>query len=371
MDSYSLRLYTQIMRTFWRIFLILLGIAFLVIVFPYIKEILFMLIIAGLMSIILTPLVNYMESKGIKRSLAILIIMLLIIASVALSLRLIIPGMIRAVENFSDKLQSGMLADYGKKIEEFFARQLHNAQLAQNVTAKLSQIGTSLLKSMGNVLQSAGSFLASILIIPFIAFFFIKDGRKFKKALISLVPNRYFELSLNIFHKTGTQLSHYLRGQVFVALEVAILSIIGLGIINIVFHGPVPYFVFVGTLAGLANLIPYLGPFVGAVPALLLAVLSNPPNLPVVLLWIVVTFVVVQLIDNTIFSPLLISLSVNVHPLTVIVVVLIGGKIAGAVGMLFAVPFWGVCKVISSQIAWGLKNYKLSSPEKGEKILQA
>lgn len=362
MDSYSYRLYSRILKTFWRVFLILLGIASVIIIFPYIKDVLIMFIVAGLLSMLLSPLVDVLESKGLGRGWAILTVMVLILAALVLSFLLIIPRIIRAVEALTLRLQSGVITDFSLKIEDFFARNFHNPELARNVTARLNEIGVKLLGSLGEFFKSVGSFLASIVIIPVITFFLIKDARHFKKAIISRVPNKYFELSLNILHKTGNQVGKYIQGQAIDSLLVGILSIIGLFIVNLVFHGPVPYFVFIGTLAGLANLIPYIGPVVGAVPALALAVLNNPPNLIAVLLWIAIVFIAVQAIDNSLISPLVVSKSVNMHPLTVIVVVLIGGKIAGALGMLFAVPFTGVIKVLSSQVTWGLKNYKLSSP---------
>lgn len=371
MDSYAFSLYSQILKTFWRIFLILLGIAAVVIIFPYVKDVLVMFIVSALFSILLSPLVNYMESRGISRALSILMVMLLIVALLAVTLRLIIPGIIRAVNALTEELQSGVITDMGSKVEAFFDKNFHNPELARNVTGKLNELGIQLLGSLGKFFKSVGSFVASMVIIPVITFFLIKDWRKFKRALIARVPNRYFELTLNILHKAGHQVGRYIQGQALVALNVGVLSIIGLLIINLVFERPVPYFVFVGMLAGLANLVPYLGPFMGAVPAIILAIFSNPPNLPVVLLWIVVMFVIVQAIDNTLISPLVVSKSANVHPLTVIVVVLIGGKIAGAMGMLFAVPFWGIIKVVSSQIMWGIKNYSLGQTPGGKTALEA
>ena len=371
MDTYAFKLYSQILRTFWRVFLILLGIAFVIIAFRFVKDILLMFIISGLISTLLSPVVNFLESKGLSRGLAILVVMLLIIALLAISLMLIIPGIIRTVESLSIKFQSGLFTDLSSKLEDFFAKNFHNAELARNVSGRLNDIGIKLLGGVGKFFKSAGSLLASIVIIPFMAFFLIKDGRKFKKALISSIPNKYFELTLNILYKAEHQVGKYIQGQALIALEVGTLSTIGLGIINLIFHGPVPYFFFVGMLAGLGNLIPFLGPYIGAIPALALAVLNNPTNLPMVLLGIVVTFFLVQMIDNTFFSPLIISKSVNVHPLTVVVIVLIGGKVAGAMGMLFAVPFWGVVKVVSSQVIWGLRNYTFRSPSKSQESLEA
>jgi predicted PurR-regulated permease PerM len=361
MDSYTFQLYSQILKIFWRIFLAVLVILAAIVFFPYVKDVLVMFIIAGLFSVLLSPLVDSLESRGFKRGLAILLVMLLILALLAFSLWLIIPRIIHSVEALIAKLQSNIISDLGQKVEGFFDKHFHNPGLARNVTARLDMLGLRLLGSLEGVLKSVGSFLALIVIIPVVTFFLIKDSRRFKKTLISMVPNRYFELSLNILHKTGNQITKYIQGQAIDALLVGILSIIGLFVINIVFSGSVPYFVLIGSLAGLANVIPYIGPIVGAIPALALAILNNPPQLPLVLLWIVILFIVVQAIDNALISPLVVSKSVNMHPLTVIIVIIIGGKIAGALGMLLAVPFTGVMKVIFSQVSWGVRNYKISS----------
>lgn len=362
MDSYAFQLYSQILKIFWCVFLIILAIAFIVFAFPYIKDVLIMLIIAWLLAMLLSPLVNFLEHKGLGRSWAILIVMILILAIVGVLFILLIPRIIRTVEVIISKLQSEVITEYSLKIENFFEKNFNNAELARNVTVTLNELGIKLLGSLGEFFKSVGSFLASMVIIPFITFFLIKDSRRFKKAFISQVPNRYFELSLNILHKIENQVGKYIQGQATDALIVGMLSILGLFIINLAFHGPIPYFVLIGMFAGLANLIPYLGPVFGAVPALILAVLNNPPNLGLVLLWIVIVFIIVQLIDNVFISPMVVSKSVNMHPLTVAVAVIIGGNVAGAMGMLFAVPLTGIIKVSSSQVIWGIKNYELRHP---------
>jgi putative permease len=370
MDKYTFQLDSQILRNFWRIFLILLGIALIIVLFPYVKDVLIMFIIAWLLSVLLSPVVDFLESKGIKRGFAILIVMILILVLIGFSFSLIIPGIIRTVEALTTKLQSDVITEFSMKVEAFFERNFNNAELARNVTAKLNEIGVKLLNNLGEFFKNVGSFLASMVIVPVITFFLIKDSRHFKRAIISKAPNKYFELSLNILHKVENQVGKYIQGQAIDALIVGLLSTLGLFLINIRFDGPIPYFVFIGMLAGLANLIPYVGPVVGAIPALAMAILNNPPNLGIVLLWIVVIFILVQVIDNAFVSPLIVSKSVNMHPLTVIIVVIIGGNIAGAIGMLFAVPLTGIIKVTLSQVIWGLKNYSLhSSPLFNENTL--
>jgi predicted PurR-regulated permease PerM len=361
MDKYTYQLYTQILRIFWRFFFIVLVIAFIVILFPFVKDVLIMFIIAWLLSVLLSPVVDFLERKGLKRGWAILIVMILILALVGFSFSLIIPGIIRTVEALTSKLQSNVITEFSMKIEAFFEKNFNNAELARNVTARLNEIGVNLLNSLGEFFKNVGAFLASMIIVPVITFFLIKDSRRFKRVIISKVPNKYFELSLNILHKVENQVGKYIQGQAIDALIVGMLSILGLFLINLRFDNPIPYFVFIGMLAGLANMMPYVGPIVGAIPALAMAILNNPSNLGLVLLWIVSMFVLVQAIDNAFVSPLVVSKSVNMHPLVVIIVVIIGGNIAGAIGMLFAVPLTGIVKVTSSQVIWGLKNYSLHS----------
>ena len=372
MDKYTYELYSQFLKTSWKVFLTILGIALIVILFPYAKDVLIMFIIAWLLSVLLSPLVDYMESKRLRRGWAILIVMIIILALVVFSFSLIIPGIIRTVEALSTKLQSDVINELSIKIEDFFEKNFNNAELARNVTVKLNDIGVNLLNSLGEFFKNVGSFIASMVIVPVITFFLIKDSRRFKRAIISQVPNKYFELSLNILHKVENQVGKYIQGQAIDALIVGILSTIGLFLINVAFDWPIQYFLFIGMLAGLANLIPYVGPIVGAIPALIIAIINNPPNVGIVLIWIVVMFIIVQAIDNSLVSPLVVSKSVNMHPLTVIVVVIIGGKIAGAIGMLFAVPLTGIIKVTFLQVIWGLKNYSLHaiSPLKEDSFLK-
>lgn len=369
MNNNAAQLYSQIIKILWRVFLILIGITILVYFFPYVRNVLIMFIIAWLFSVLLSPLVDFLESNGLKRGLAILIVMILILAILGFSFSLIIPGIIQTVESLTSKLQSDVITDINARVEAFFEKNFSNAELARNVTAKFNEIGIKLLENLGEFFKNVGSIFASMIIIPFITFFLIKDSRQFKRSVISIVPNKYFELSLNILHKVENQVGKYIQGQAIDALIVGILSTIGLFIINLVFHGPIPYIVFIGMLAGLANLIPYVGPVVGAIPALALAILNNPSHLGLVLIWIVIMFVLVQAIDNAFISPMVVSKSVNMHPLTVVAVVIIGGRIAGAIGMLFAVPFTGIIKVTVSQIIWGLKNYRLHSSYPSQKEL--
>ncbi|MBO8129928.1 MAG: AI-2E family transporter [Candidatus Marinimicrobia bacterium] len=341
-----------------RIIIVVLTFVAIYLIFPYTKTFIVILIISWLLSLLFGPIVDYFESISISRTAGSIIVILFIIAATAFSLSFLIPVIIKSIEAIIGKLQGNTISIFRIKLEEFFTRYFNKPEMADEIISKVNNYSVQLLSSSLSALKNIGSLIATAVIIPFVTFFLMKDSRKFKKALISQIPNKYFELSLNVMHKIGDQVSSYLRGQAIDALLVGILSTIGLFIVNIFLNNPVPYFIFVGMLAGLANLIPYLGPVVGAIPALVIAIITNPPNLLMVLIWIVIAFILVQLIDNTIISPLVVSKSVNMHPLTVVAAVLIGSKLAGPLGMLFAVPFVGVVKVMISEISWGIKNYQ-------------
>ena len=359
MDEYSYHLYSNIIKILWRTFLIILGIAFLIVAFPYVKNIVMMFIISWLLATILNPLVDMIEGKGIHRGIAIALVMLIFIGVIVFSVSLVIPALLSAAESIIAKIQSNSISDFNAQLEVFFREKFNNPELASNVITKVNEIGVTLLSSLAKFFKNVGSILASIAIIPFIAFFLIKDMRLFKRAVISKVPNKYFELTLNILHKVGNQVSSYILGQALDALIIGCLTIIGLFFVNLAFDNPVPQFIFIGMVAGLANLIPYVGPIVGAIPALIIAIMSSPANLGLILIWIVITFALVQIVDNSLVSPMVVSKSVDMHPLLVVVVVLIGGNLAGAIGMLFAVPATGIINVTLREVAWGLKHYSL------------
>ena len=188
------------------------------------------------------------------------------------------------------------------------------------------------------------------------------NAQSFKKSFIKMVPNRYFEMSLKIIDRIAYQISSYVRGTLTAAFIVGGLSIIGLNTLCSISGIQHDYIIVVGIVAGLFNLIPFIGPMIGAFAAVLLFLLSGQPEGFILqyyhIFFIIFTFGAVQLIDNLISSPLIISDSVGLHPMFVIIVVLIGGSAMGVLGMLISVPFAAILKVITEELIWGFRNYR-------------
>jgi predicted PurR-regulated permease PerM len=134
---------------------------------------------------------------------------------------------------------------------------------------------------------------------------------------------------------------------------IGLLSIVGYTIIG------VDYPVLIGVIAGVANLVPYLGPIVGAVPAFMVSVMQYgdfSKAIPIVIL----TFAI-QMIDNTVVQPLCFSKSIDMHPVTVILVLIIGNELMGVAGMLVAIPLFTILKASATETFWGLKNYRITA----------
>jgi predicted PurR-regulated permease PerM len=117
------------------------------------------------------------------------------------------------------------------------------------------------------------------------------------------------------------------------------------------------YYFFIGVMAGLANMIPYFGPLVGAIPAMIIALWDFGAIGPVAA--VAVAFASIQLFENIFISPFIVSKSVELHPLTVIIVILIGGQLVGIFGMLMAVPIASIIKVTAKELYWGVRNYRI------------
>jgi len=355
--------YQYITNFFWKIFLIILIIAAAIFVFPYIRNILMLLIIALLFTVILTPVVNFMESYGVPPGLAILINILLVLGLMVLAISRAIPALIATVETLSSALKSDLIVNFEQHVTSILPKSIDAEQISNRIISQLNSLVVNIVSGLGSFLKSVGSLIATIGILPLFTYFLLKDQRKIIRGVVNLVPNKYFELSLNIIYKIGDKISHYLVGKIIQSAIVAVLSIIGLFIINQIFNNPVPPFILIGIIAGLANMIPYVGPVVGAIPALIIAMINVQTNLISILIWIGIVFAVVQTLDASLIAPLVVSKSVNLHPITVVAVIIIGGKLAGILGMFLAVPAAGIIKVIFTQIRWGLEAYNLKSLE--------
>jgi predicted PurR-regulated permease PerM len=201
-------------------------------------------------------------------------------------------------------------------------------------------------------IASAAGFAASLLVVPFIGFFLLQDYYVFQKKFIENVPNKYFEMSLKVIRELEDQLSKYIRGTCIESILVAIMYIISYSVLGI------NYAIVLGLIGGITNIIPFAGPFIGAIPVVLISIMQYG-DLRMVLP-IVISTVVVQQIDQIFIQPAVFSRIMSIHPLVMFLVILIGNEVLGVTGMVLAVPIYTIISVTARETNWGLKNYKIT-----------
>ena len=312
------------------------------------------IVISLLLAALFDPVITLLENHGVHRTAAIAGIFLVIILLAIFAFRSLIPIITHEIRAMAEAMQgeepSALITTFKNHLSENFPL-LKIPSVDARVSTQLEKSLKALMESAFTTVLNLISSFPRVFIIGFITFFLLKDGRRMKKALIQAMPNRYFEMSLILTHKVIEQVGRYVRGQLIVAAIVGALSVIALYLLN------VRYYLLLGMLAGLANMIPYFGSIFGAVPPIIIGFL-NTGSFGIVI-GIAAAFATIQLLENVFISPLIVARSVELHPLATIVVVLIGGSVLGLWGMLLSVPIASIVKVTVIQLRWGMRNYRL------------
>lgn len=202
-------------------------------------------------------------------------------------------------------------------------------------------------KWFGDAFTAIGNMLATIVSASFLAFFLLRDKDLLEKIVIAVMPRKYEKQTMAILHDSRKMLSRYFIGLVLELILVMLCTTIGLLIIGLNFQLAVT----IGFFCGLFNIIPYLGPIIGAAVGLMLGI-ANFLDLDVytyilpMMGKMLIVFAIVQVLDNNIFQTVIFSNSVKAHPIEIFLVIVIAGSLAGVVGMIFAVPVYTVLRVI-------------------------
>jgi predicted PurR-regulated permease PerM len=211
--------------------------------------------------------------------------------------------------------------------------------------------GERVADTLGSVVAVFTNIVYAVVIIPFVTFFLLKDELKIRRSLLHLVPNRYFEVALSILDKVEVNIGRYFRALLVQGTTIALLASLLLWIVGL--RGAIA----IGIFTGLANTIPYFGPFLGFLAGTLVGIAQTGDMslVPGVALAMALT----QLADNVLLQPLIFSRAAQTHPLVILFVVLVGAKLGGLIGMLIAIPVTTTIRVVVEQLLWSLRNYRI------------
>ncbi len=305
------------------------------------------LLLSLIVTFLLDPLVQLFERAQISRTASIFAVYLILLLFLLILLSLIGPP------NWKSMLEA-LRAD----VPRYIARVLDylNSLLANlhsqfpilenyDITGKFRSwaqefLGLILLETPRSAMRIGSLFL----LVPLFSFFFLRDSQRIMRGLISLTPNRYFEMVLDIYDHVSWQLAHFIRGRIIEAMIIGMVVWLGLAMTDI------RYAPLLGAIAGITNLVPYIGPIIGMVPGLVIALvdLGAGPQF----WWIFCVYLLIGqvILDNFILIPILISRVSNLHPLWVILAIVMGGKLYGVLGMIIGVPIASVIKIALLEI---------------------
>ena len=310
-------------------------------------------ILAALLAYVLQPWTDSLEARGLSRTAATGVVFGTILGLGALLLVLLFPMAVDEALAVHENLSTGQagrnLAELARILERpLAALGMRDLDLFGRTRAYLLQLG----EGMVGFLLNAVSLLVTAAMIPFLAFFLVRDSRRLKREMLAVVPNRFFEFTLNLLHRMDLQLGSYIRGQVVESAIVGVLAAAALAALRI------DSFLFLGGFVGLSNLVPYVGPIAGAVPPILVALMQFDD--PTVALYVAGALTAVQIIDNNILKLVVVGKSVDLQPLSIVVAVLVGGELFGILGMVLSIPVAGFLKVVAQETRINLAKYRLS-----------
>lgn len=316
--------------TIFRVILIILGLIFLYVIRDIIAIFLFALIIASAIS----PAVNLLERIKIPRILGALLVYIIVIGLLGFLISLIIPSIAKDVKDLSSNLP-----EYTQNLSLKFDSLQKTSSKYQGIIEQaqdfLSNIGDLLRKAASNLFSTAINIFGgvfSLMLALVLSFYLSVQKRGVQRVLISVVPHQHRDYVLNLWERSQRKLGRWLQGQLFLGILVGVLVYIGLSFLNVKFA------ILLAILAGVLEIFPYIGPVLAAIPAIILGFLQSP----ILGLWVLILYVVVQQIENYLMVPLVIGSIVKLNPVIIILALLIGGKLGGIPGMILAVPITAV-----------------------------
>lgn len=326
--------------------IVLIATAVFILIWAIIKlaPVISLLIIAIFLVYCINPLVSFLIGMKIKPVVAAIISSLLILITVVLLFYLLIPGLIVEMRQLLFFFTTEIIQDlphiisqleeldqrFNLELTEIFIE--YSNQFVRQVPGNVQQI----LRILTSISMSVVTQIWVVLVLVFLVFYIVQDLGKARKNLTLLFPIIYKE---NIAHLLGTidaKVGAYIRGTLLKCVFVGLLTWLGLTLLGM------PFALLLGIIAGAFNIILYIGPIVATVPALLLSLMPDTPNFFLVVL----LYVLVQILDAFVFTPFFLGKATDLSPLTVIIIVLIGGQLMGLLGIILAIPITATLKVL-------------------------
>ena len=307
------------------------------------------IIVAYVFYYMLNPLVNFFEKK-MSRFIASLLAIFVGIITILIVIVGVVPIIVEQTQNLITALPryievvKGYLEEYSDNAYvQVVVEYVNNNLNVSKISEKLVSIATSIAQGVVSSISSTASVLVTM---PFVLFFLLKDASHFNKFVISLLPKKLEKPVAETIDEIDDKVGSYIQGQMLVSLCIGVMLFIGYNIIGL--H----YAFSLATIAAFLSIVPYLGPVIAITPAMLVAASTSW----VMVVKMLVVWGIVQFLEGNIISPNIMGRSMNMHPLTVIFVILIGVNIAGVVGAIIGIPVYSILKVLVGKLLLSIRD---------------
>ncbi len=313
----------------------------------FVETLFFPMLLAGVLYYLFRPIVNLLERQRIPKTIAIISIYLAVIGIVTLLVLIVgpvlqkqvnslvnnFPYLINEIRALLNQLQENEWFNRFQATDTFSLE-----KLSANMTQYINQAFNIISSNIAGLVGFIANLVIIFIIIPFILFYMLKEGEKAPQQVLRFLPDKHRSEGKKILGDMDVKLSSYIQGQILVSLCVGILMYLGFLIIGI------EYSLILALVAMFTNVIPFVGPWIGTVPAVIVALIHSPFMVAKVL----IVIIVVQQFESNFISPQIMGKKLALHPLTIILLLIVAGRFAGIIGMLLAVPTYAVLKVVIS-----------------------
>ncbi len=295
-----------------------------------IRDIIVLLILALILASVMEPMVEYFNKKKVPKAASILAVYIIILSIAGVVVYLLIPPVVEQFKQFAANFPH-----YVQVLQEKIGASFLETQTVKNFSSQIfteGSIGGGFLHSTFGVFTGA----LSLITVLALSFYIVTEERGMKNFIAELLPPQHQKFTSNLIDKIQKKMGLWILGQLILSFTIFLASFIGLKLLG------VQYALFLALLAGILEIIPYLGPILSAVPAAFFAFLQNPP----LAIAVIVLYIVIQQTENYLLTPKVMAKTVGMPPLVVLLALLIGFKLAGIVGFLVAVPLAGAITVV-------------------------
>ena len=294
---------------------------------------------------LLRPLVTLLHKLRLPKGLAVLLLFIIIFAVLALLIVLVWPPLQTQTQGFVKNLPA-LASSVQHQLDDLQGKSFAGFSLKEiDLTSKLTVYLEQFINYASTYAQNAVSIVTTLLLVvgtvPVLLYYMLKGDRNGYTSLVRISPAKFRSDVIEIFTAVDKMLSEYVIGRVVCCLALGAFCYVGFLIVNL------PYSLLLALFVALMNMIPYIGPIIGAIPCLLIAFTDSYTSA----VWVLVIILIAQQLEGNLISPMVYVRTMDIHPLTTIVVVLIAGAISGIIGFMISIPVYMIGKIIVLQIA--------------------